>query len=71
MQEELKDNWDELIEIPDRHKGRVIGKWKTKLRELETETGVRLFVKEREVYIVRGTEQQRRRAKISIGKIVV
>lgn len=69
--EELKDNWDELVEIPDKHKGRVIGKWRAKLRELETQTGVKLIVKEREVYIVRGTEQQRRQVKISIGLIVV
>lgn len=49
----------------------MIGKWKAKLRELETQTGVKLIVKEREVYIVRGTEQQRRQVKISIGLIVV
>lgn len=69
-QAELNHNWDELVEIPDRYKGKVIGVGKTNLRKIETQTGVRLSVKEQEIFIVHGTEQQRRHAKMSIGETV-
>lgn len=70
ISEKLAELNEELIKIPDKYKGRVIGKWKANLRKIETQTGVKLFVREREVFIVRGTEQQRRHAKISIGTTV-
>lgn len=68
--EELENKWEELVEIPDRYKGRVIGKQRATLHEIENQTGVKLFVKDGEVYIVRGTQQQRRHAKRNIGTIV-
>ncbi|PFX12864.1 putative serine/threonine-protein kinase pats1 [Stylophora pistillata] len=68
--EELNNNWDELVEIPNSYKGRVIGKYRATLRQIETQTEVKLIVKDGEVYIVRGTHQQRRHAKMNIGTIV-
>ena len=67
----MENKWEELVEIPDRYKGRVIGKHRATLREIENQTGVKRFVKDGEVYIVRGTQQQRRHAKRNIGTIVV
>lgn len=67
----MENKWEELVEIPDRYKGRVIGKQRATLREIENQTGVKLFVKDGEVYIVSGTQQQRRHAKRNIGTIVV
>ena len=59
------------MEIPDKYKGRVIGKWRANLYDLETRAGVKLIVRGGEVYIVRGTQQQRRHVKMNIGTIVV
>ena len=67
----MENKWEELVEIPDGYKGRVIGKHRATLREIENQTGVKLFVKDGEVYIVCGTQQQRRHAKRNIGTIVV
>ena len=70
-QQELNNNREELVEIPNTFKGRVIGKYRATLRQIETQTEVKLIVKDGEVYIVRGTQQQRRHAKMNIGTIVV
>lgn len=67
----MENKWEELVEIPDRYKGRVAGKQSCTLRKIETQTGVKLFVEDGEVYIVYRTQQQRRHAKRDIGTIVV
>lgn len=70
ISERLAELNEELIKIPDKYKGRVIGKGAANLRKIETQTGVKLSIREQEVFIVRGTEQQRGHAKISIGTTV-
>lgn len=59
--------------IPAQYKGLVIGKGGDKLREISTQSGAKVICKppEGEVYIVSGTEQQRKVAKVKIGLIIV
>lgn len=71
LQEEAKISKWEQVEIPDEYKGRVIGKGGAKLVEISAQTGVSLTRKGGEVYIIRGTEQQRQHARVNIGDIVV
>lgn len=67
----MVNKWEELVEIPERYKGIVIGKQFRTFRKIETQTGVKLFVADGEVYIVYRTQQQRRHARMNIGTIVV
>ena len=71
LQEEAKISKWELVEIPDGYKGRVIGKGGARLTEISAQTGVSLTRKGGDVYITRGTEQQRQHARVNIGEIVV
>ena len=61
----------ELVEIPSKYKGLVIGKGGDNLRDISTQTGAKVTSKEGEVYIVSGTEKQRQQAKVHIKTIVV
>lgn len=56
----------ELVEVPDKHKGLVIGKGGDSLNEISTVTGAKVIRKGGEIYIVSGTGEQRQRAKVHI-----
>ncbi|XP_068751300.1 uncharacterized protein [Montipora capricornis] len=56
----------ELVEVPDKFKGLVIGKNGDNLRHISTITGARVTTCEREIYVVSGTDEQRERAKVQI-----
>ena len=60
----MVNRWEELVEISERYKGRVVGKQSRTLRKIATQTGVKLSVENGEVYIVYGT-------RMNIGTIVV
>ena len=61
----------ELVEIPDKYKGLVIGKGGDNLKEIITLTGARVIRKGGEVYITDGTEEQREQAKVHINRKIV
>ena len=62
----------ELVEIPERYKGLVIGKEGSNLRRISNQTGATVIRKsDREVYIVSGTEEQRQKAKVHIKITIV
>ena len=61
----------ELVEVPDKHKGLVIGKGGDNLSDISTVTGAKVIRKGGEIYIVSGTKEQRQRAKVHIRIIIV
>ena len=61
----------ELVEVPDKYKGLVIGKGGDNLREIVTLTGARVIHKGGEVYITDGTEEQKEQAKVHIKSKIV
>ena len=61
----------DLVEVPDKYKGLVIGKGGDNLRHISTLTGAKLTSWDNELYIVSGTEEQRQRAKIEVKMKVV
>ena len=61
----------ELVEVPDEYKGLVIGKGGETLAKLSKKTGSKVIRKKGEVYIVSGTEEQRRQAKVLIKIMIV
>ena len=54
----------ELVEIPNEYKGRVIGRMGDNLIRISNQTGAKVIRKNKEVYIVSGTEVQREQAKM-------
>ena len=56
----------ELVEVPDKYKGLVMGKGGDNLREISTLTGARVIRKAGEVYVTGGTREQREQAKVHI-----
>ena len=56
----------ELVEIPDKYKGLVMGKGGDNLREISTLTGAKVIRKGGEVYVTGGTWEQREQAKVHI-----
>ena len=69
MQEEIK-TW-EPAEIPEQWKGLIIGKGGANLREIYKQTGAELTRTNGEVFIISGTEEQRKHAKVIIALKVV
>ena len=59
------------MEVPDEYKGLVIGKGGETLAKLSKKTGSKVIRKKGEVYIVSGTEEQRRQAKVLIKIMIV
>ena len=59
------------MEIPDEYKGLVIGKKGSNLKRISSQTGAKVIRKDREVYIVSGTEEQRQKAKVHIKIAIV
>ena len=57
---------DELVKIPGKYKGLVIGKEGNNLKRISSWTGARVIRSNGEVYIVSGTEEQRQKAKVHI-----
>ena len=70
-QEEVRSTIWERVEIEDEYKGLVIGKRRAILREISGQTGANLTIRDGEIYIIRGNEEQRKLAKVRIGTIVV
>ena len=61
----------ERVDIEDDYKRFVIGKQGAKLREISDQTGAKVILKDREVYILLGNEEQRKQARVHIATIVV
>ena len=61
----------ERVDIEDDYKRYVIGKQGAKLREISNQTGTKVILKDKEVYILLGNEEQRKQARLHIGTIVV
>ena len=61
----------ELVEIPDKYKGLVMGKGGDNLREISTLTGAKVIRKGGEVYVTGGTQEQREQAKVHIKVKIV
>lgn len=61
----------ELVEIPEKYKGLVMGTGGDNLRNISTETGAKVIRKGGEVYIISGNTQQRQQAKLYIGNVIV
>lgn len=61
----------ERVDIDDEFKRFVIGKQGAKLREISIQTGAKVILKDKEVYILLGNEEQRKQARLHIGTIVV
>ena len=61
----------ERVDIEDDYKRYVIGKQGAKLREISIQTGTKVILKDREVYILLGNEEQRKQARLHIATIVV
>ena len=70
-QEDVRSTTLERVEIEDEYKGYVIGKRRAILREISGQTGANLIIKDGEINITRGNEEQRKLAKVHIGTIVV
>ena len=75
-QEEIKINTWEEVEIPDEYKGLIIGKRGANLRVISKETGAEVTRKGGEVYVTKGTEQQRDKAKLyirlkTVGNLII
>ncbi|XP_068700394.1 uncharacterized protein [Montipora foliosa] len=56
----------ELVEVPDKFKGLVIGKGGDNLRHISTLTGAKVISHQGDIYVVSGTDEQRERAKVEI-----
>ena len=61
----------ELVDVPSKYKGLVMGKGGDNLRKISTQTGAKVTRKDGEVYIVSGTEDQRQQAKMNINMMIV
>ena len=61
----------ERVDTEDKYKSIVIGKQGSKLREISTQTGAKVILKDAEVYIPLGNEEQRKQARVHIGNLVV
>lgn len=61
----------DLVEVPDKYKGLVIGKSGDNLKLMSTLTGAKVICKEGKLYIVSGTDEEKQRAKIYIKRTVV
>ena len=61
----------ELVEVPDKYKGLVIGKGGDNLRHISTLTGAKVILKAGEVYVTGGTREQREQAKVHIKVKIV
>ena len=61
----------ELVDVPSKYKGLVMGKGGDNLRKISTQTGAKVIRKQGDVYIVGGTEEQRQQAKVHIKIIIV
>ena len=59
------------MDIEDEYKRFVIGKQRAKLKEISTQTGAKVILKDGEVYIILGNEEERKQARLNIGTIVV
>ena len=59
------------MDIEDEYKSFVIGKQRAKLKEISTKTGAKVILKDGEVHIILGNEEQRKQARVHIGAIVV
>ena len=72
LQEDVQSRmvW-ERVDIEDEYKRFVIGKQGAKLREISNQSGAKVILKDREVYILLGNEEQRKQARVHIGSIVV
>ena len=64
--------WEHL-KIEEKYKGFVIGKRGAKLREIYNQTGAKVIYNsdDTELYIILGSEEQRKLAKIQIGESLV
>jgi len=71
MQKDGQGTFWELVEIPDKYKGIVIGKRQARLREISAQSGATVICKDGDVHIISGTEQQRKHARELIGTKVV
>lgn len=61
----------ERVDIEDKFKRLVIGKQRAKLREINDQSGAKVISKDGELYIILGTDEQRKLAKMLIGTVVV
>ena len=61
----------ELVEVPREYKGLVLGKRGRTLKNISTQTGAKVILRDEEVYIVSGTEEQRQQATLHIKTIIV
>ena len=73
IQKDVQSTIWERLEIEDKYKGLVLGKGRSKLREISAKTGAKVICKgaRGDVYIILGNEEQRTRAKVQIGNVVV
>ena len=64
--------WEHL-KIEEKYKGFVIGKGGAKLREIYNQTGAKVICNsdDTELYIIFGSEEQRKLAKVQIGESLV
>ena len=67
----LQSTFWERLEIEDKYKGLVVGKGRSKLKEISAKTGAKVICKDADVYIIQGNVEQRTRAKVQIGNVVV
>lgn len=72
-QEGVKFTLWELVKIPGKYKGLVMGTDGAKLREISAQTGANVIrsYKDGEVYITLGNHDQRKNARALIGNAVV
>lgn len=72
-QEGVKFTLWELVKIPGKYKGLVMGTDGAKLREISDQTGAKVIrsYKDGEVYIKLGNHDQRKNARALIGNAVV
>lgn len=71
-QESVKFTVWELVKIPGKYKGLVMGTDGAKLREISAQTGAKVIrYKDGEVYIKLGNHDQRKNARALIGDAVV
>ena len=61
----------ELVDVPSKYKGLVMGTGGDNLRKISTQTGAKVTRKDGEVYIVSETEDQRQQAKMNINMMIV
>lgn len=70
---DAKSTMWELVTVEEKYKGLVKGKQGAKLREINNKTRATVILHsvDGEFYIIRGTEEQRKHAKVQIGEIVI